>query len=133
VIPVGRPFNDVKPVHPEKADPPISVTPSATVNPVILVSPSNDVSPSYTTIFSSITQPSDLRFFDSDSDSDDDDSDAPQSSDSDSDSSDDDINTQLLVENPRKQKSRKDMGWLDIECMKLETQETRGNERINPE
>jgi hypothetical protein len=56
VTPVGRP-NDVKPVHPLKADPPISVTPSATVNPVILVSHSNDVSPSYTTIFSSITDP----------------------------------------------------------------------------
>jgi hypothetical protein len=55
--PVGKPSNDVKPVHPLKAFSPISVTPSATVNPVILVSPSNDVFPSYTTIFSSITDP----------------------------------------------------------------------------
>jgi hypothetical protein len=57
VTPIGSPSNDVKPVHPIKAFLPISVTPSATVNPVILVSPSNDVFPSYTTIFSSITEP----------------------------------------------------------------------------
>jgi hypothetical protein len=38
----------------------------------------------------------------------------------------------LLVEKEGNRNHGKDMGWLDIECMKWETQETRGAERINP-